>query len=188
MTQYPKTYPGGVGILPTDTLYGLVGSALDPQAVRRIYRLRKRNLRKPMIILIGSMKDVLTFGIRPSGQIKKTLTTVWPGKVSAVLALPRRGKFLRKFNYLHRGTGTLAFRMPKPKRLRSLLEKTGPLVAPSANLEGKPPAKTIREAKNYFGSDVDFYFDAGRLDAKPSTLISIDNGKITLLRKGAAKV
>ncbi len=43
---------GGVGVMPTDTIYGIVGSALRPSTVRRIYRLRRRNLRKPMIILI----------------------------------------------------------------------------------------------------------------------------------------
>ncbi len=44
---------GGIGVIPTDTIYGLVGSALNKKAVRRIYQLRQRNPKKPLIILIG---------------------------------------------------------------------------------------------------------------------------------------
>ncbi len=53
---------GGVGILPTDTLYGVVGAALSRDAVERIFALRRRNFKKPMIILVGAVKvDVLKF-------------------------------------------------------------------------------------------------------------------------------
>ena len=95
---------------------------------------------------------------------------------------------LKKFEYLHRGTKTLAFRIPKAAWLRKLLQETGPLIAPSANFEGEPPALTIRAAKKYFGENVDFYADAGRLVSKPSTLIKIERGKVTVLREGAVKI
>ncbi len=170
-----------VGILPTDTIYGIVGSALDKRTVERIYRLRKRNPKKPMIILIGDMSDLKKFGIMITPAIKKILNKVWPGKVSVIL--PSSSK---KFAYLHRGTKTLAFRLPRPVWLRKMLKKTGPLVAPSANIEGKPPALTIPAAKRYFGKNVDFYADAGRLISKPSTIIAIKNGELTILRKGGA--
>lgn len=78
--------------------------------------------------------------------------------------------------------------MPALAWLRTLLHKTGPLVAPSANLEGHPPAWTVREAKRYFDDKVDFYIDAGRLGGRPSTLIKIENGKVIVLRQGAAKI
>jgi len=89
---------------------------------------------------------------------------------------------------LHRGTGTLAFRMPKLKWLRELLEKTGPLVAPSANFEGEQPAKTIREAEKYFGKNIDFYVDVGRRDSKPSTLLRIEKEKTVILRAGGVNI
>jgi len=172
-----------IGILATDTMYGIVGSAFDKEAVERIYRLRKRNLKKPMIILIGAVNDLKKFGIVTTPAIKKILKKVWPGRVSVVLPCPPK-----KFAYLHRGTKTLAFRLPKPHWLRGLLMKTGPLVAPSANIQGKPPAQTMRAARKYFGSTLDFYVDAGRLDSKPSTLISINHGRTVVLREGAVKV
>ena len=54
---------GGIGVLATDTIYGLVGSALSKKAVAKIYKLRQRNTKKPMIILIGAIKDLFLFGI-----------------------------------------------------------------------------------------------------------------------------
>ena len=50
---------GGIGVLPTDTIYGLVGSALSQRAVKRIYKVRKRNPKKPFIILISSKAETL---------------------------------------------------------------------------------------------------------------------------------
>lgn len=174
---------GGIGILPTDTLYGLIGSALQKRTVARIYRLRRRSPKKPMIILIGSLADLKKFGVIVNGQMSKVLKRFWPGKVSVILPCPSK-----KFNYLHRGTRTLAFRLPAKKSLRELLRRTGPLVAPSANVEGRPPAKTIRDAQRYFGTKVDFYVDAGRLDRRPSTLVAIQGSRLKVLRKGAVKV
>ena len=97
--------------------------------------------------------------------------------------LSRRKSELKRFEYLHRGTAALAFRVPKSAWLRKLLQKTGPLIAPSANFEGEPPALSFRAAKKYFGKSVDFYVDAGRLISKPSTLIKIEKGKVRFCAK-----
>lgn len=173
----------GVGVLATDTLYGLVGCALSKKAVERIYRLRKRNPKKPLIILISSLRDLARFGVNVDAQAKRLLSVVWPGKVSVILPCP-----VKKFAYLHRGTKTLAFRMPKKASLRRILKKTGPLVAPSANIEGMPSATTIIEAKRYFGKRVDFYISSGKRTSAPSTLVAIENGSVVVKRQGCVKI
>src|SRR3989344_4954201 len=81
---------GGIGVLPTDTLYGLVGLALNKKTVELIYKVRKRNPKKPLIILISSLKDLELFGIRLSSPTKKILNKLWPGKVSIILDCPSR--------------------------------------------------------------------------------------------------
>jgi len=175
---------GGIGILPTDTIYGIVASALDEGAVLKVYELRKRNPEKPFIILISSYGDLDLFGVELSAPVKKVLDKIWPGKVSVILNCESE-----KFEYLHRGTKTLAFRFPDKKDLIELLKETGPLIAPSANFEGELPALTIKEAENYFGSKVDFYEDAGKLESLPSTLIKFDaDGGLKVLRGGAVKI
>lgn len=174
---------GGVGVMATDTIYGLVGSALNSKTVERIYRLRKRDKNKPFITLIGSLADLTIFDINLSSYQKKTLKKLWPGKVSIIFPCPKE-----KFRYLHRGGKTLSFRLPANKKLRNLLIAVGPLVAPSANPQGLKPAANIKEAKKYFGARVDFYNDSGRLPGQPSTLIQIKNNKVIVLRMGAVKI
>lgn len=171
---------GGVGVLPTDTIYGLVGSALSQQAVERIYKLKSRTPSKASIILISSIDDLKLFYIQLTEEVKKFLEKIWPNPVSVILSCPKD-----KFAYLHRGTKTLAFRIPKNKKLLELLKQTGPLIAPSANPEGQPPAEDIGQAKDYFKDSVDFYLDGGKLSSPPSTLIEIQNGKVIVLREGA---
>lgn len=173
---------GGIGILPTDTIYGMVGSALNPVTVDKIYRLRKRTPTKPLIILIASIADLGLFNIKLDNFSKDFLNNNWPNPISVILACPES-----KFEYLHRGTKTLAFRNPNNPFLLKLLKKTGPLVAPSANFEGEKPAETIAEAKNYFYTNVDFFLDNGELKSASSTLVSLENNKVSVLRKGVFK-
>lgn len=172
---------GGVAVIPTDTLYGLVANAFDKQAVERVYLVRGRDKDKPCIILISSFNNLKKFGIKLTSEQKEFLQTVWPGKVSVILPCP-----LKKFEYLHRGTKTIAFRMigSRNKNLLKILTSVGPLVAPSANPQGKTPARNRKEARMYFGKAVDSYVCVGIKNSKPSTLIEYKNGKLIVLREG----
>jgi L-threonylcarbamoyladenylate synthase len=140
--------------------------------------------RAPTIVLIGSLEDLRRFDIKLTVRAERVVRRVWPGKVSVILPCPSK-----KFAYLHRGSRSIAFRLPRPLWLREFLMRTGPLAAPSANVEGAPPARTIREARGYFGEKAKFYVGVGRLVSAPSTLVAIDaRGKARILRQGAAKV
>lgn len=173
----------GVGILPTDTLYGLVGRAFSRKAFDRIFELKKRDAKSPFTILISSIEDLKLFDIKIDDSTREIVEKYWPDKVSIVLPCSNE-----KLSYLSMGTGTLAFRIPDKKNLLELLKITGPLLAPSANHPGEKEALTVEEAKVYFGSDVDFYEDEGKLESLPSTLIKIEKGKIVVLREGAVKI
>jgi L-threonylcarbamoyladenylate synthase len=168
----------GVAIYPTDTIYGIIGSALSKKAVSKIYEIKGRDENKPFIILISKIEDLELFGIKISIDQKKYLENVWPGKVSVILPCKSA-----KFQYLHRGTKSLAFRLPKKKSLQTLLEKTGPLVAPSANPQGLDPAKTIKEARQYFEDTIYMYVAGGKLEGKASTVVSLLEGEPKILRK-----
>lgn len=175
---------GGVGVIPTDTIYGLVGSALNKKAVQRIYKARKRNLKKPLIILISKISDLNLFGVDKIP--KKDLSRAWPNKISIILPLSKEG--ILKYKHLHRGTKKLAFRLPKNKKLLQILKKTGPLVAPSANFEGEKPAENIKEAEKYFKDSIDFYYGKQTLKGAGSTLLEFDGEKFSLKREGAVSL
>jgi L-threonylcarbamoyladenylate synthase len=168
---------GRVAVIPTDTIYGIVGKALDEKTVERIYEVKKRKPEKPFIILISNQKELEEFSINLNEFQKNYLSENWPGPVSVILPCKRK-----ELRYLHRGTDSLAFRLPNDETLKNLISLTGPLVAPSANPEGKEPADTIEKAKEYFKDEIDCYIDGGRIKSNPSRLVLIDGDVIKILR------
>ena len=168
---------GKVGVVPTDTLYGLLASIEHEAAVRRVYELKHRSISKPCIILISSRDDLACFGITPTDVQAAVLDQRWPGPVSIVFPC---GPGVPE--WLHGGTHTLALRLPADESLRALLRESGPLIAPSANPEGFPPAASVDEARAYFGDTVDFYIDGSHKQGRPSALINLDaDGTQTVL-------
>ncbi len=161
---------GGVAVIPTDTIYGIVGSALKPETVEKIYKLKKRSKNKPFITLISGLGDLEKFNIFLTQKQKDFLERHWPNPISIVLS----GQ---------------AFRMPNDQNLLKILQQTGSLVAPSANFEGEKPSETIAEAKGYFGESVSFYIDKGEIKSKPSTIIKLNSdGTVITVREGSYKI
>ncbi len=177
-----KIQSGALVVMPTDTVFGFITSAFSKNSVERLYEVRGRNLNKPCIILCSSLSDLPSLGIVLNEVESGILEKIWPNSVSVILNCPSK-----KFDYLHRGSGTLAVRIPKSLQLRAFLAKTGPVLAPSANLQGLPVAKNIREARKYFGNKVDVYV-SGKSKEQVSTLVVIENGKVSVLREGAVDI
>lgn len=171
---------GGVGVLPTDTVYGIVGRADDKAVAQRLYELKPRGA-KPGTLVAASIDQLANLGLK-----RRYLTAVahfWPGPVSVIIPSDD------SLEYLHLGLNGLATRIPSDTRMQSILQQTGPLITTSANHPGAPTAVTIDEAKQYFGDQVDFYLDGGNLsDQKPSTVVRIIDDAIEVLRQGAVNI
>jgi tRNA threonylcarbamoyl adenosine modification protein (Sua5/YciO/YrdC/YwlC family) len=169
---------GDVGVLPTDTVYGLVCCAADQQATTRLYALKSRE-HKPGTVIAASIDQLTQLGIKP--RYLKAVEQFWPGAVSVQLP--------NDLMHLTQGTGHTAFRVVSDPSLRKLLEQVGPLLTSSANQPGMPPANVLSEAEEYFGDQVDFYVDGGDLSGhQPSTVIRIVDDAIEILREGAVKI
>lgn len=165
---------GDIGVIKTDTLYGVVARAADKAAVERVYSVRERDNDKPCIILIADETQLFD---TPSAALKEFMQKHWPGPVSIIVPSPSAP------TYLTRGGKTLAYRMPDDAELRELLYTTGPLIAPSANPQGEPPAKDIHAAQEYFGASVDFYADSGEVQGvQPSQLWTYQDNTMKRLR------
>lgn len=173
--------PGSIGVIPTDTVYGLAARASDKKATARLYALKERD-GKPGTLIAADTGQLEALGLKH--RYLKAVEQFWPGAVSVVV--PASGPALE---YLHRGRAGLAVRVPADKELRALLERTGPLITSSANQPGEPPAATVAEAKKYFAGKVDFYVDGGDLSGrKPSTIIRVLDDAVEVLRPGAVKL
>jgi L-threonylcarbamoyladenylate synthase len=169
---------GGVGVLPTDTVYGLVARAADPAAVARLYSLKNR-VKQPGPVVAANVEQLISLGLprEPLEQVRQ----YWPAPLSVEIQ--------HDFAYLHQGTGRQAFRVVADEAVRRVLEQTGPLVTTSANRPEEPTAVNIDQAREYFQDRVDFYVDGGDLSGRPpSTIIGLKNGKIVVYRQGAVKI
>lgn len=166
---------GGVGVLLTDTLYGLVAKADNERAVERVFQIKGRTPSKPPIVLVSNTSQLYDPLPESAGAVTDKL---WPGKNSIIFPSPSAPE------WLVRGSKGVSYRLPDDEALRALLAQTGPLIAPSANLEGETPARTVAEAQAYFGDKVDFYVDGGEVvNDKPSNLYSWnDSGDMEQLR------
>ncbi len=171
---------GGVCVMPTDTIYGIVASALDKKAVGRVYAISNRPLDNPCIVLIDSVERIKMFNGVLSLQQERLVEKYWPGAITFVFSCDNIS-----FEYLHCGKKSLAFRVPDNEQLRKILEKTGPIIASSANRNGEKFSKNIQEAKKYFGDNVDLYVDGGECEGVASTLVSLTSDEPKVLRKGS---
>lgn len=172
---------GKVGVLPTDTVYGLVCAASNEQAVKHLYELKSRD-KKPGTVVAAGLDQLVELGLK-----RRYLTAVeqyWPGAVTIIV--PTDSPSL---SYLDMSVGSLAVRVVDDPKLIQLLEQTGPLLTSSANQPGEKPADDIPEAQAYFGDSIDFYVDGGNLAGKlPSTLIRIVDDAVEVLREGAVTI
>ncbi len=167
---------GAIGIIRTDTLYGVLARANDEAAVNKVYDLKSRDEKKSPIVLINDIASL--FDTVNDAPILDVLKSVWPGAVSVILPSTQAPIWIRRDN------DSVAYRIPANDSLRTVLKQTGPLIAPSANPEGQPPAMNLSEAQVYFGDRVDFYVDGGQvISTAPSQLLQVHaNGEVTRLR------
>lgn len=171
---------GQVGVMPTDTIYGLCCMASNQVAVERLYALKSRE-QKPGTVIAASVEQLVNLGLK--ARYLKPVEQYWPNSISIIIPSEPN------LRYLDMGKGSLALRVPKDESLRQLLERTGPLLTTSVNHPGEPPASNLAEAKSYFGQRVDFYVDGGDLSGRPaSTIIRIVDDAVEVLREGAVKI
>lgn len=170
---------GAVGVIPTDTVYGLVCSASNEQAVERLYALKNRQA-KPGTVVAASVEQLVALGIKL--RYLKPVEYYWPNPISVVIPS-------YELKYIHVGVGSIAMRIPKMPSLLKFIDLVGPLLTSSANQPGESEATTVDEAYKYFGEQIDFYVDGGDLSGrKPSTLIRIVDDAVEILREGAIKI
>lgn len=166
---------GGLVVLRTDTLYGLIARADSEGAVARVYYLKQRDQAKSPVVMIADSSQMFD---EPPVGFASLVADGWPDRTSLVLPSRQAPSWIRRDN------SSVAYRRPSVDSLQRLLLKVGPLIAPSANPEGLPPATTIDQAVDYFGESVEVYVDGGPvLDNTPSRILRMtDDGEIERLR------
>jgi L-threonylcarbamoyladenylate synthase len=171
---------GAVGVMPTDTVYGLVARADDQLAVERLYALKHRE-HKPGTVIAASVNQLIELGVEE--RYLKKAKQWWPGPLSV------ETPYNNDAHLLDQDTGHCAWRVVDDARIREILEQTGPLLTSSANQPGQPVAMNVEMAEEYFRDEVDFYVDGGDISNRlPSTVIRVVGDDIEVIRHGAIDI
>lgn len=173
---------GELVAVPTETVYGLAGDALNVRAVRSIFRAKGRPSNDPLIVHIHSLEQLDTLAER-SAAVDRLAHAFWPGPLTLVLPKKRVVPDL-----VTSGLPSVAVRMPNHPLLRKLLTSCGlPLAAPSANPFGYVSPTTAGHVLDGLGSKIRFILDGGAATiGVESTILDLrDPSRPVILRPGA---
>ena len=173
---------GGLVAVPTETVYGLAGNGLDPEAVEKIYEVKGRPAVKPLSLMVPGPEAMELYCDPVPEKAKKLAKRFWPGPLTIVLKAKESVPEI-----VRAGGATVGLRCPDSALTLKLLKEAGiPFAAPSANPSGKPSPLTAREVKAYFDGKIDGIVDGGPCElGRESTLIAMDSQPYKILRKGA---
>lgn len=159
---------GGVVLMPTDTIYGL-HAVYGSDAVRRVAQMKGRDESKHFVTIAASADQARTLG---GVDLPDILASIWPAPMTAILA---------------RDTETIAVRVPNLDWLRSLLERTGPLISTSANRSGEPSITTPNELAQHLQNALDGIVDAGPCEGKASAIVDFTGERPRVVREGDSR-
>ncbi|MCJ8330440.1 MAG: threonylcarbamoyl-AMP synthase [Lentisphaeria bacterium] len=163
---------GEVGIIPTDTVYGLVCASGDETAKERIYELKDRPSDQPLQYLLSNVDQAKQLNIEVTPNLRKIADAFWPGALTVVI---------QDTEGVYQG-----IRIPKHGFIITLIEKLNrPLVATSANRHGVEPSESLDQSFMDLNGDPDFLVMEGDNKAPSSAVIKISsNDEVELIREG----
>ncbi|MEO0343845.1 MAG: L-threonylcarbamoyladenylate synthase [Pseudomonadota bacterium] len=172
---------GGLVAFPTETVYGLGASALDGNAVAKIYQAKGRPSFNPLIAHLANLEAVERIAHMPR-KARDLAQAFWPGPLT--LVLPKRGTDVS--NLVTAGLDTIAVRVPDhPIALSLLAQVDVPLAAPSANLSGRVSPTEAAHVVTDLSNQIDAVLDGGatRIGLE-STIVDCSKETPRLLRPG----
>lgn len=172
---------GGLVAFPTETVYGLGGNGLDPQASAKIYQAKGRPSDNPLIIHIADMEDLAKIVKEVPESAKKLASVYWPGPLTMI--------FEKSDIVPYETTGgmdTVAVRMPDHPLAQALIRAGGSYVAaPSANTSGRPsPTMASMWKKIWTERSIWFWMAVPVGIGLESTIVDFTEEIPTILRPG----
>ncbi len=176
---------GGIVIFPTDTAIG-IGCRIDNEnAVKRVFDIKKRDYKKPLLALVDSIQMAEEYVSIPKHVQEKILNKYWPGGLTVFLKCD-----LKKVpSVVRSGENSLAIRLPDHDDIRNIIKQVGvPVLATSANFSGDPTPYHISEVNKELLSKVDFVLNGECIFKKQSTVLDCTARPWKIIREGAVKI
>jgi L-threonylcarbamoyladenylate synthase len=169
---------GGVIVYPTETVYGIGASALDEQAILRVFQIKKRPMSMPIFLAVSSLEMLDRVAELNEGD-REILERLMPGPVSVLV---RRKSVVP--DVLTAGAPLVGIRFPDHEVALRIIDAAGPITSTSANRTGSPSPACAEEVSPEIADRVEMVLDGGKCKfGQPSTLLDLTNRKI--IRPGA---
>jgi L-threonylcarbamoyladenylate synthase len=167
--------------VPTETVYGLAGNAYSKEAVKKIYHLKKRPLKNPLIIHYHNLEQ-LKKDVELNSDFYKLYKKICPGPITFVLKKKKKSLLP---NIATANLKTVAVRVPKNKTIRKILKSLNfPLAIPSANKSTYVSPVSAEDVVDEFGSSLKFILNGGNcIIGLESTVVDLTSG-VKILRPG----
>lgn len=173
---------GGVISFPTQYLYGLGADALNADAVNRVFGIKHRSYKKPILVLVKSLEDLerIVRSIPPVAS--RIIEKFWPGGITIIF----EAKETLPVN-LTAGTGKIGVRLPEHPVAAALVNSIGgPMTGTSANIAGNAGCSRISALDPRIAEKLDLILDAGPLKGGiGSTVVDVTGESPMILREGA---
>jgi L-threonylcarbamoyladenylate synthase len=172
---------GGTVAFPTETVYGLGADALNPEAVKKIFKAKKRPADNPIIVHVSDESMVYKLAKKVPKKALKLMEKFWPGPLTLVL---KKSNIVP--DVVTAGLDSVAIRMPSHRVALALIEESRvPIAAPSANLAGRPSPTCAEHVIHDLYGRIDAIIDAGKTKiGVESTVLDLTSRVPTLLRPG----
>lgn len=168
----------GIVISPTDTVYGIMGDALNEEVIKKIYRIKRRPFSKPLILLMSDLKMILEYTDNLSDNEIRLLKNV----LGVTVILKKNDKIS---NLITADSEYVGIRIPDNKDLINIIKKFNkPVVSTSANISDEAVITDVSQLDNDLIKEVDYIYDGGEIYSEPSTIVKFDNDKLVILREG----
>lgn len=172
---------GGVVAFPTETYYGLAVDPFNPAALDRLFRVKHRPSRLPILVLVGRRSQLPLLTSEVPSLYQRLMENFWPGPLTLIFpALPTLP------HQLTGQTGTVGIRHSPHQVANALIDAfNGPITATSANISGYPAASSAEDVARMFGDDLDLILDGGLTPGgKGSTLVGMEQNQLVCIRDG----
>lgn len=174
----------GLVAFPTETVYGLGANAFSSNAIKKIYKAKGRPSDNPLIVHISNLEDLNLVVGSITQSAKLLMEAFWPGPLTLVL---RKNKNIPMET--SGGLDTIAVRLPLNNVAKMLIEESGPIAAPSANLSGKPSPTLAKHVIQDLNTKINAIIDAGACQfGLESTIVDVSNDTPCLLRPGSITI
>ncbi len=166
---------GGLVVFPTETVYGIAANLLNKKAFERLVKIKDRPENKQFSVHLSDKNDIEKYAVDILPRAYKMIEKFWPGPLTIVLNAP--------------DAKTVGLRMPKNEVALRLLENCDfPVIAPSANLSGKPAPMQADSILGDLDGLVDMIIDSGPTElGKESTVLDARALPFQVLREGFLK-